>query len=566
MTEIKDYTSKSNLNNDLTAKTSLLNETEIQQDSIAFNQQYADAIISNPKINDLAVDKLITGTITSKKITLAITDGEGDTYIATGKTDFTNTDSGFILGMDDSDSNKAKFYIGDATTYLNWDASSLTIVGSITATTGAIGGWTIGATSITDTAGTVGMSSAVTAGDDIRFWAGHTTPASAPFKVTEAGALTASSATVQGTVNATGGYIGASTALITESTGLNTGITGHIRGGQTGYNVGTGFFLGYDTDNYKFSIGNPSADYITWDGSALTISSQLNVDIWFTAGEALTAGDAVGQYGEVTETTTNCLANQATYVDQDNPTTNYDGAGFIMTEVDSTLTHQQRALISFAGMPAIPTTPTGLVMVKIEIKMYAFREADSLQSIYPTAYRNNATFDETTVTWNTKPAVTLTTFGIAESVSGGGYKDSGWAEVTEEEYNAVRTNGVTLVDETVGNGDQGHYSDEDDANQQPKIDVRFTYKIQNGKIWKVKATTAEYANSIMGIALATVAADETVKVRTEGKVTGLTGLTAYSTYYLSDTDGAIATSAGSNSKIIGRALSTTALQVKYSIT
>ena len=61
---------------------------------------------------------------------------------------------------------------------------------------------------IRDAAGVVGISSAVTAGDDIRFWAGHATMASAPFKVTEAGALTATNATISGAVTATSGAIG----------------------------------------------------------------------------------------------------------------------------------------------------------------------------------------------------------------------------------------------------------------------------------------------------------------------------------------------------------------------
>ena len=77
-------------------------------------------------------------------------------------------------------------------------ATMATISGSITATTGSIGGWTVDADSIKDVAGVVGLSSAVTAGDDIRFWAGDAIAASAPFRVTEAGALVATSATVTG--------------------------------------------------------------------------------------------------------------------------------------------------------------------------------------------------------------------------------------------------------------------------------------------------------------------------------------------------------------------------------
>ena len=49
---------------------------------------------------------------------------------------------------------------------------------------------------------------------------------------------------------------------------------GYIRGGQTAYNTGTGFFLGYSTAAYKFSIGN-SADtskLLTWDGTDLVVN------------------------------------------------------------------------------------------------------------------------------------------------------------------------------------------------------------------------------------------------------------------------------------------------------
>lgn len=97
--------------------------------------QIANLIVTDAKISTLAVSKLTAGTISSKQITLGITGGAGDSYINSGKTDFTNTDAGFILGLDDSDSDKAKFYIGDSTNYLNWTGSALNIKGSITGST-----------------------------------------------------------------------------------------------------------------------------------------------------------------------------------------------------------------------------------------------------------------------------------------------------------------------------------------------------------------------------------------------------------------------------------------------
>jgi hypothetical protein len=53
--------------------------------------------------------------------------------------------------------------------------------------------------------------------------------------------------------------------------GFVTDTTGYVRGGQTGYDTGTGFFLGYSGTAYKFSIGN-STNSIKWDGANLTVT------------------------------------------------------------------------------------------------------------------------------------------------------------------------------------------------------------------------------------------------------------------------------------------------------
>ncbi len=60
--------------------------------------------------------------------------------------------------------------------------------------------------------------------------------------------------------------------------------TGWIKGGQTDYNTGTGFFLGYSNNDYKFSIGDPNEDHLLWDGSKLKLKG---------AGMENKAGDTV---------------------------------------------------------------------------------------------------------------------------------------------------------------------------------------------------------------------------------------------------------------------------------
>lgn len=65
---------------------------------------------------------------------------------------------------------------------------------------GTIGGWGIGDTQLVAGTGSsqVGMSSEQTTADDVRFWAGSETKTSAPFRVTESGAVTMTSATISG--------------------------------------------------------------------------------------------------------------------------------------------------------------------------------------------------------------------------------------------------------------------------------------------------------------------------------------------------------------------------------
>jgi len=154
-------------------------------------------------------------------------------------------------------------------------ATSATISGTITATLGYVGGWVVDATSIKDAAGTVGLSSAVTGGDDIRFFAGHVTPASAPFKVTEAGVLTATS-----------GYIGGATNGWAITAGLLTAIgTGII---QTSATANTGIKL--DSTSIRGYNGTAQTINIAADGSGWLGLTGTRALSWTTAGVATIGG------------------------------------------------------------------------------------------------------------------------------------------------------------------------------------------------------------------------------------------------------------------------------------
>ena len=83
---------------------------------------------------------------------------------------------------------------------------------------------------------------------------------------------TGSATTTTGQTVATSG-IEAGTTVTQGGITMNQG--GSIKGGQSGYNTGTGFFLGYDSSAYKFSIGNASNEALTFDGTNLAVTGDI---------------------------------------------------------------------------------------------------------------------------------------------------------------------------------------------------------------------------------------------------------------------------------------------------
>lgn len=147
-----------------------------------------------------------SGNLTASSATLsgAITATSGSigsftigTYLYTGsKTAWNDANAGVHIGSDGIGIGNNVFTVNGSTGALV--ATSATISGTVTATAGAIGGFDIGADYIRDAANSFGLSSTVTGGDDVRFWAGDTfaNRATADFRLTESGALTANNATI----------------------------------------------------------------------------------------------------------------------------------------------------------------------------------------------------------------------------------------------------------------------------------------------------------------------------------------------------------------------------------
>ena len=93
---------------------------------------------------------------------------------------------------------------------------------------------------------------------------------------------------------------------------ISLGANNYIQGGQTTYNTGTGFFFGYEGGKYKLSIGNPAGKALFWDGTNLTVqgdiitTGNINNNAVTQVGSAYTLAPITGgslQYLAVNKTT-----------------------------------------------------------------------------------------------------------------------------------------------------------------------------------------------------------------------------------------------------------------------
>jgi len=131
-------------------------------------------------------------------------------------------------------------------------------------------------------------------------WSGatYTNRATAPFRVSNAGVIVATSITLTGlqagsdldgqyiTVNTITADKIITTTLSAIAADLGTitagNITlpsgGFIRSGQTAFDTGTGFYIGNNAGTPKFSIGIDTGNKLTWDGTTLAVKGAITID------------------------------------------------------------------------------------------------------------------------------------------------------------------------------------------------------------------------------------------------------------------------------------------------
>jgi len=206
-----------------------------QNTSVNGTSQIADSSITNSKIISLTVDKLTAGTgiITNLSVLSTLTLGSASAYGTIQSYGWNGTANGFQLQ-------------GGA-------SPSFTLIGG-TLTSSAITGGTIA----------IGSSNSIFKADSNGIYLGNATYASAPFRVSMAGALTAISVTISGALTTDSG---SSINADYISAGTLTGRT--IRTAASGARIqldSTNYFRAYDSSYLRLSISTSAMNFYNDSG------------------------------------------------------------------------------------------------------------------------------------------------------------------------------------------------------------------------------------------------------------------------------------------------------------
>lgn len=373
--------------------------------------------------------------------------------------------------------------------------------------------------------------------------------------------------------------------LTTGQINMSSG-TANIRAGQTAWDTGTGFFLEYNGGTPRFSIGNSAGDKVTWDGTALTIQGGSQLSKSFMASASINANDAVYLVN-----TSNSGAFDNAHVWENN-TNNFNQSLTLTTNTNRILIVMVKPTVTGAMTITSPQY-AGAAMTLLADNVY---NTTWHQYIYiisaPATGANNVTFNDSS--------------GLNYDVtawSGYGFTQSVTPDVTQQSTgnSSTFTGSVT----TVADGDFIVSCVAADAGGSLVNGANFTQRAGFGRdgigdtngmispaaattttatsntsqhwswyqialspisaptyqIAKTSASAAGTANPFIGFAKAAIGAGAMGYVIVSGIVTGFSGLTPASFYYLANTAGTIATSAGAVTRKVGIALNSTQLLI-----
>lgn len=392
---------------------------------------------------------------------------------------------------------------------------------------------------------------------------------------------------------------GGKAALQTEDNGLNVINEGYFRSGMKDYNNGKGWWLGMKGGVPKFSLGQSGGSIITWDGSTLSIVGNSNISKYYTAGNALTANDAVyldgyqsdggvtfdsatnGAWsadgsGNVTITTPITVGSNSNrilvLVIEVNTASNPDGStwkwdGVTMTSTDSAAQFPAGGgymkgyylVAPNTGAKNITATSMG-ASTSGRYTLYSYYNAKQTGQLDGHGIQTGTTSASVSITPTTAGSLFWACLIDYDSTSGitasSGFTNNIQNGSTGVQLKAGDAGNITVIRQqtasVTGTG----------ANRVGCIALSITP--QTTAVPSVKRSNASAlttSSSFIGFASTSASAGAQVLIYVSGDVSGFTGLTFASNYYLTDVAGQIGTSPGTNTRKVGIATSTTTLVI-----
>lgn len=285
-------------------------------------------------------------------------------------------------------------------------------------------------------------------------------------------------------------------------------------------------------------FGTVSAGNISFDGTKLVVSDSKIINT-FTAQENISAGDAV------------CIGDGTTI-----DTEPYTGVGSSTTITTTDWIAQQYT--SIIG---------SVTLTRVIIAMAASVNGNYSITLSVRANSAGAPTGSDLVSKTQTCALTTSQVSVNFDFS------SAMTTASQTSYHIVvrraASEGNTVSVGRDNNASQGTNTSANSgsswsaANGGIRLEVTETDSV-SGQVSKTSASsTHARANNFIGFAFETKTAGQSIRIALSLIATGLSSLTPGSTYYLSNTLGAIATSAGTATRKIGVALSSTSLLIKH---
>jgi hypothetical protein len=281
---------------------------------------------------------------------------------------------------------------------------------------------------------------------------------------------------------------------------------------------------------------------LAWKNSRSEVYGLIDA---YQLGEAFSGGEPASLMGAVAYGGANLQTTTDTYVDLNNPATNYVTATGLHLENGNEEAYFQ---FDFSGIPDMYR------LISFDFVCNQTVAGSNDLEIYPIETAVNLA----TVTWNTQPTISSNWIGTVTAV-GTGTKTISATVGNKLISDYIVNNGLRLQNDNVGTVQIEALNA---AGTAEAYLTNIVYMANDGRIYRTDASHHESVANYVGIVQEAGAEDDWRPVINSPSLIEMAGVVRNSVYYLSNTLGDIGTTPGTNPKIIGKGADTDRLRLE----